>query len=92
MWQVVSTLVVCLFLYSLGAVAGARWFRGGAHPAPGALDLLLLLLLCLSRVPLSQLPLTGFSQKAVWVTAILLSGAALRLLPGRTIEGRVLPQ
>lgn len=92
MWQVVSTLVVCLFLYSLGAVAGARWFRGGAHPAPGALDLLLLLLLCLSRVPLSQLPLAGFSQKAIWVIAILLSGAALRLLPGRTIEGRVLPQ
>ena len=92
MWQVVSTLVVCLFLYSVGAVLGARWFRGGAHPAPGALDLILVLLLCLSRIPLRHLSLTGFSQKATWAALVLGIAVAVRLLQGRTIEGRVLPQ
>ena len=92
MWPVVSTIVVGLFLYSLGAVLGARWFRGGAHPAAGALDLVLVVLLCLARIPLRQFLLTGFSQKAAWVALVLGIAVAVRLLPGRTFEGRVLPQ
>lgn len=92
MWPVVSTIVVCLFLYSVGAVLSARWFRGGGHPAPGTLDLVLVLLLCLSRIPLRHLPLTAFSQKAAWAALVLGITIAVRLLPGRTIEGRVLPQ
>ena len=92
MWQAISTFVVCLFLYSVGAVLGARWFRGGTHPAPGALDLVLLLLLCLSRLSLRHLPLSGISQKAAWAALVLVVALVVRLLPGRTIEGRVLPQ
>jgi hypothetical protein len=92
MWAVISTLVVCLFLYSLAAVLGARWLRGGAHAAPGALDLILVLLLCLSRIPLGRLLQTGFSQKAAWVALVLGIAFAVRLLPGRAIEGRALPQ
>lgn len=92
MWQVVSTIVVCLFLYSVGAVLGARWFRSGAHPTPSALDLVLVLLLCLSRIPLRHLPLSGLPQKAVWAALVLGLALVVRLLPGRTIEGRILPQ
>jgi hypothetical protein len=92
MWQVVSTIVACLFLYSVGAVLGARWFRGGAHPAPSALDLVLVLLLCLSRIPLRHLPLSSLSQKAAWAALVLGIAIVVRLLQGRTIEGRILPQ
>lgn len=91
MWQAVSAFVVCLFLYSVGAAAGARWFRG-ADPAPGGLDLVLLLLLWLSRIPLRHLPLTPFSQKAGWAALVLLMGIAVHVFQGRTSERRILPQ
>lgn len=92
MWQIVSTVVVCLFLYSMGAVLGARWFRSGVHATPSAFDLVLVFLLCLSRIPLRHLPLSGLSQKAAWAALVLGLAIVVRLLPGRTIEGRILPQ
>ncbi|MDP9263438.1 MAG: hypothetical protein M3O85_03850 [Acidobacteriota bacterium] len=92
MWQILSTVAVCLFLYSVGAVLGASWFRGGAHPTPSAFDLVLVLLLCLSRIPLRHLPLSGLPQKAAWAALVVGIAIVARLLQGRTIEERILPQ